>query len=107
VPVPLIACDSIYENQIEHSLWQAAGNVLPETAVLRSTGRIKKAIFSSLANPVASGGGCARYRVSSRPNGLIEKRLIWTTLALPDPRTIVSFSVSSSPTPNPEEGQHV
>jgi hypothetical protein len=49
---------------IEPSPRQAAGRVLPVTAVLRSTGRIKKAISSSLANPAASGEECARYRGS-------------------------------------------
>ncbi len=51
--------------RIDPSPRQAAEDVLPVTAVLRNTVRIKKSIFSSLANPAASGEECARYRGST------------------------------------------
>ena len=53
------------EGLIEPSPRQAAGNVLPVTAVLRSTVRIKNRFSVRSLTPAASDGECARYRGST------------------------------------------
>jgi len=63
-----------HQKEIKASPRQAAGNVLPETAVLGGTVRIKRSIFSSLANPAIGGGkvahGCGSGTKNEKPYAL-------------------------------------